>query len=257
MNTNEFSATEIQSIEAAHATKYDIEEARANLYKLHEAVINNACLPLKRMGADPIITALTLIDVVHTIACIAGSSEEENSSIRSDIASILGRAANSVNEGHSSQSLAFAKENNLILGDGQQFGVFSDQGVFMTASGQSTGVMNLEQATLYRKLVSEEFIELDEAFNHFDAHFAGMKDMPGYNLALGEVAKEACDVIVVAAGLLQSLGIKPQDAWDEVMGSNLSKINPETGTVLKREDGKVLKGPNFRKADMESLVANA
>jgi hypothetical protein len=37
------------------------------------------------------------------------------------------------------------------------------------------------------------------------------------------------------------MGADAEGAWNEVMRSNLDKIDPETGTVLKRDDGKVLK----------------
>ena len=47
--------------------------------------------------------------------------------------------------------------------------------------------------------------------------------------------------MVVTAGALHSLGVDPEGAWKEVMRSNFDKIDPDTGLVKKREDGKVLK----------------
>jgi predicted HAD superfamily Cof-like phosphohydrolase len=37
------------------------------------------------------------------------------------------------------------------------------------------------------------------------------------------------------------MGADAEGAWNEVMRSNLAKIDPESGQVLKREDSKVLK----------------
>lgn len=250
---------ETSPISPESMTQEEMDAARANFYSVTDYIFSNACVPLHEEQHDPVIIFMGLLDAANVIATISGGSLEENAKMRPVFIQGFERALLNTKDGYLCPALAYAQEHGLKMGASikPRPSVFTDQAVFMQASGQTTGTLNLEQATLYRKLVSEEFIELDEAFNHFDAHFAGMKDMPGYSAALGEVAKEACDVIVVAAGLLHSLGINPQDAWNEVMGSNLSKIDPATGTVLKRDDGKVLKGPNFRKADMTALVERA
>ena len=52
--------------------------------------------------------------------------------------------------------------------------------------------------------------------------------------------------MVVAIGALHSLGVNSEAAWKEVMRSNLAKIDPTTGKVIKREDGKVLKPEGWR-----------
>lgn len=46
-------------------------------------------------------------------------------------------------------------------------------------------------------------------------------------------------------------------AFDAVHASNMTKVDPETGRVLYREDGKVLKGANFQPADLSFLGAAA
>jgi hypothetical protein len=45
-----------------------------------------------------------------------------------------------------------------------------------------------------------------------------------------------------------------EGAWDAVWCSNMSKIDPVSGKVLKREDGKVLKGENYKPADVTKYV---
>jgi predicted HAD superfamily Cof-like phosphohydrolase len=53
----------------------------------------------------------------------------------------------------------------------------------------------------------------------------------------------AVDTIVVAIGLLHSLGIDPFKAWDAVHRANMSKI--VDGKVYLREDGQIGKPPGF------------
>ena len=49
------------------------------------------------------------------------------------------------------------------------------------------------------------------------------------------------DFIVVTIGAIHSGGFDGEGGWREVIGTNLAKIDKETGKVRKREDGKVLK----------------
>jgi predicted HAD superfamily Cof-like phosphohydrolase len=76
---------------------------------------------------------------------------------------------------------------------------------------------------MYKRLIKEEFEELQSAY-----------DMEAELDAL-------IDILVVTIGALHSAGYNAEGAWKEVMRSNLSKIDKETGMVRKREDGKVLK----------------
>lgn len=48
-----------------------------------------------------------------------------------------------------------------------------------------------------------------------------------------------------------------QAVFDAVHASNMSKLNPETGLPEFREDGKVLKGPGYHKADLSFLTQDA
>ena len=49
-------------------------------------------------------------------------------------------------------------------------------------------------------------------------------------------------------------GYDVHGAWNEVARSNLAKINPETGKVNKREDGKVLKPVGWTPPKLEQFV---
>ena len=50
--------------------------------------------------------------------------------------------------------------------------------------------------------------------------------------------------------------IPQQDVWNEVARSNLAKIDDETGKVLKRVDGKVLKPEGWTPPDIKSILDN-
>jgi predicted HAD superfamily Cof-like phosphohydrolase len=44
-------------------------------------------------------------------------------------------------------------------------------------------------------------------------------------------------------------------AWNEVMRTNFAKIDPETGKVRKREDGKVLKPEGWTPPDLAPFTS--
>ena len=98
-----------------------------------------------------------------------------------------------------------------------------------------------KQSNLYMVLIREEFDELMNAF------FRG-------NLV--DIADGCADLKWVIEGLEHTLQIPQQDVWNEVARSNLAKIDDETGKVLKREDGKVLKPEGWTPPDIKSILNN-
>lgn len=113
---------------------------------------------------------------------------------------------------------------------------FKDQARFMQASGQTVGQFNKSQYQLYCNLIHEEFNELVASDNIVD-------DLDAL-----------VDILVVTIGAIHSLGADAQGAWQEVMRSNLAKIDPVTGLVRKREDGKVLKPEGWTPPNLEPFV---
>lgn len=109
--------------------------------------------------------------------------------------------------------------------------VFEDQARFMMACDQTVGAVNDSQFNLYCRLINEEVSELNQAAQTLDRV---------------EQLDALIDIIVVAIGALHSLGVNSEAAWKEVMRSNLAKIDPTTGKVIKREDGKVLKPEGWK-----------
>lgn len=88
-------------------------------------------------------------------------------------------------------------------------------------------------------LLVEEFDEL-------------MRGMANYDLT--NIAQELVDLIYVTIGTALELGIPLQKVWDEVQRANMSKVDPVTGKVRKREDGKVLKPDGWQKPDVHSVL---
>lgn len=85
-------------------------------------------------------------------------------------------------------------------------------------------------------LMTEELKEVIDA----------MKDEP-----LEHVAKELADLTCAIYGTVLSYGMADQwnDIFSEMTRSNMSKLD-EDGNPIKREDGKILKGPNFSEANI-------
>lgn len=67
--------------------------------------------------------------------------------------------------------------------------------------------------------------------------------------------KEGADLLYVLLGTFVSLGLGDQliEAYRRVHISNMSKLG-EDGKPIYREDGKVLKGPNYKPPNLDDLV---
>lgn len=121
--------------------------------------------------------------------------------------------------------------------------VFTDVGVFLKAVGQTSPPFVADesaQSELYKKLIKEEVEEFWEA-----------------EAASDEVEKiDACfDMIWVIVGYMKSRGWDCEGIWDEGAMSNLAKIDPVTGLVIRRpEDGKILKPEGWRPPDFSKFT---
>lgn len=134
----------------------------------------------------------------------------------------------------------------------EKYSIFEQQAAFMVACGQSVDYPNGDQAALYLNLIAEETQETFEAWN---AAVEAM-EKEGYDPAksITEVVDGLIDTIYVCCGMLHSLGIKGDLAWSEVHESNMTKIDPDTGEVKRREDGKILKSFMFRRPNLLRVV---
>lgn len=71
-----------------------------------------------------------------------------------------------------------------------------------------------------------------------------------------KVADALADMMYVIVGTALVYGIPIEQVFREVHRSNMTKLWPD-GTPHLREDGKVLKGPNYRKPDIAAILLEA
>lgn len=116
---------------------------------------------------------------------------------------------------------------------------FIDQSRFMRACNQTVGAWNEPQFNLYTRLIQEEVDELWAANAAADPK---------------ECLDALIDILVVTVGAIHSLGADGEGAWNEVMRTNFAKIDPATGRVNKREDGKVLKPEGWKPPELEQYI---
>jgi len=113
---------------------------------------------------------------------------------------------------------------------------------FMVAFGQEVQEYpNLppeEVVDLRLDLINEEVGELCEAVE--------------YNNMI-EIADALADILYVTYGMGAALGIDLDKCFEEVQRSNMSKLG-EDGKPMYREDGKVMKGPNYSPPDLRRMV---
>ena len=119
---------------------------------------------------------------------------------------------------------------------------FTDVSVFLSAVGQQVPnkpIGETDQSKLYKKLIDVEYHEFLEAFYTDDT--------------VEEI--DACfDMMWVIIGYMKSRGWDCENIWDEGAKSNLSKIDPVTGLVRRREDGKILKPEGWKPPDFTKFV---
>lgn len=113
---------------------------------------------------------------------------------------------------------------------------FKDQERFMQACDQTTDRWNEAQFNLYKNLMEEEWKELNEAIANNDTV---------------EILDALEDFVVVTIGAMHSAGFNGEGGWNEVMRTNFAKIDPVTGKVRKREDGKVLKPEGWQPPNLQ------
>lgn len=145
--------------------------------------------------------------------------------------------------------------------------------VFGHPVNSKPAVPTISDRILRVKLIAEELVELAQASGvslFIDSLGAG--EYNDYQLTVGEAVDydgdtvEFCDLVEVADALgdLRYVvdganlvyGISGQAVLDEIHTSNMSKLG-EDGKPIYREDGKILKGPNYFKPDITRAILEA
>ena len=72
---------------------------------------------------------------------------------------------------------------------------------------------------------------------------------------LVEIADALGDMLYILCGTIISHGLqdKIEEIFQEIQNSNMSKLG-KNGKPIYREDGKVLKGPNYFKPDIKRIL---
>ena len=114
--------------------------------------------------------------------------------------------------------------------------MYDDVVKFIEACDQEKNDKNV---LLYKNLIREEFDEFIKAYLEND----------------DEAQLDGCmDLIWVVLGFCYMKGFKVDGAWAEVARSNLSKINFETGKVIKNKNGKVMKPEGWSPPNLKPFV---
>ena len=113
---------------------------------------------------------------------------------------------------------------------------FKDIDTFQTACDQTPSAENY---AMYLGLIEEEYTELTDAVKACDEV---------------EQLDALVDILVVTIGAIRCAGWDGEGAWKEVMKTNFAKIDPDTGKVRKREDGKVLKPEGWTAPELAQFI---
>ena len=112
------------------------------------------------------------------------------------------------------------------------------------AGFQVTNSTSPASRTMQRTLIVEEFKEFLDAENQL---------IMGLVVNATDCLKELADLVYVCYQYAENLGWDLDEALNRVHQSNMSKLD-ENGKPIYREDGKVLKGPNYQPPNLKDLV---
>ena len=101
-----------------------------------------------------------------------------------------------------------------------------------------------ETRSYQKNLIVEEFKEFLEAEGMMFRHGSNVQE---------EALKELADLVYVCYQYAENQGWFLDEALDRVHKSNMSKLD-EDGKPIYREDGKVLKGPNYKPPNLTDLI---
>lgn len=107
--------------------------------------------------------------------------------------------------------------------------------------GLTTTSLKLQQT-----LIDEEHLELAHAY-------LDLRDDITNKRAREHMLKELADLVYVCHQMASAFGWDLQIAYNQVHASNMSKLGAD-GKPIRREDGKILKGPNYFEPSLINLV---
>jgi len=119
---------------------------------------------------------------------------------------------------------------------------FTEVGKFMETFGQevqtSPKLPKYAVQMLRLSLILEEYTELEDAIA--EGHMEGIADA-------------LTDILYVTYGAGHAFGIDLDKCFEEVQRSNMSKLGAD-GKPIYRDDGKIMKGPNYSEPDLRKVL---
>ena len=119
---------------------------------------------------------------------------------------------------------------------------FEKVGLFMKTFGQevkTNASLSSDKINKLRiDLIEEELEELKDAISKRD---------------LRETIDALTDILYVTYGAGHAFGVNLDKCFDEVQNSNMSKLG-EDGKPIYNENGKVMKGPNYFKPNLNQFL---
>lgn len=112
------------------------------------------------------------------------------------------------------------------------------QTIFKSHVSENPILPNIEERDLRKRLLEEEYNEYLEGENNND---------------IVEIADALGDMLYIIYGTAVSYGLPINEIFNEIHASNMSKLD-ENGNPIFREDGKILKGKNYFKPDLKSII---
>ena len=117
---------------------------------------------------------------------------------------------------------------------------------FRKLMSQPTGLFKPSTLLMQQRLISEEYEEFLEAHCEACEYIQNTRSREA-------CLKELADLVYVAYQYAATAGWDLDEALTRVHISNLSKLDDNLRPI-KREDGKVIKGPNYKKPSLIDLV---
>jgi len=110
--------------------------------------------------------------------------------------------------------------------------------------------LNVQLLELRQKLLNEEMGELNIEIDNLLSELRSEGKTTVESRA--KMLKELADLQYVLSGMVVALGLPMQEVFSRVHKSNMSKL--VDGKVLKRADGKFLKGPNYQPPYLQDIA---
>ena len=125
---------------------------------------------------------------------------------------------------------------------------------FTLAMGQPVGeditdMGNGDLMIMRMELIEEE---VDEVARELPTFFTDGQSVYLDRVDKAALTKELADLLYVTYGMAVTFGLPIDEVFERVHQSNMSKLGDD-GKPLYRDDGKVLKGPNYQPPKLDDL----